>query len=231
LREADDLAPSRSAALAVALDFAWSHGTVITPQALLTTDPAEDILNAANESQISWLFLESRRSIFGSYPKRTAVTKILSRAALLSINVAVAFHGNRRTQHPLYCIVDFSDDGRSALDLATRIAHSRRERLHVIFVTGTGEVEMDSALELILQEPRRILSAGLEISRAAEPTPERITEIAPKGLIIMGRIVAEQLNILGDGLTERCSVILVQGAAHDENTLAASAGQLQTIPA
>src|SRR5262249_37892922 len=54
LREAEQRVPPRSLALSAALDLAFERGSAITPQAVWTTNPAQDILAFANEPQIGW---------------------------------------------------------------------------------------------------------------------------------------------------------------------------------
>ena len=53
----------RSAALGAALERAWSRGAVITPQAIWSDDPANDLIRLAAEARIEWLLLGPHRSV------------------------------------------------------------------------------------------------------------------------------------------------------------------------
>ena len=106
LREADQRVPPRSPALAAALDLALERGSIITPQAVWTTNPAADILAFAKEPQIGWLLLGSHRAVFGSDFMGGVVREILDKARELPVHVAVVIHGGERPLDRVFAVVD-----------------------------------------------------------------------------------------------------------------------------
>ena len=140
LREADQRVPPRSPALAAALDLALERGSIITPQAVWTTNPAADILAFANEPQIGWLLLGSHRAVFGSDFMGGVVREILDKARALPVHVAVVIHGGERPLDRVFAVVDRGTHGRAALDLALRVALRKKSGLHAVLVPENGNV-------------------------------------------------------------------------------------------
>src|SRR5260370_976963 len=141
LREAEQRVPPRSPALAAALERALQRGSIITPQAVWTTNPAADILSFANEPQIGWLLLGSHRAVFGSDFMGGVVREILDKARALPVHVAVVIHGGRPPPHPLIAVVDRGPHARAALDLALRVALRKKSGLHAVLVPEDGNPE------------------------------------------------------------------------------------------
>src|ERR1700719_849465 len=96
LREAEQRVPPRSLALAAALDLALARGSIITPHAVWTTDPATDILAFAKQPQIGWLLLGSHRAVFGSDFRGGVVREILDKARAMPVHVAVVIRSRER---------------------------------------------------------------------------------------------------------------------------------------
>ncbi len=228
LGETEELAPSRSPALAAALDLAWSRGTVVTPQAVWTTDPARDILHAAEKSHVRWLLLESRRSLFGGYGQKGVVSRVLEQARSLPINVAVLLGGSTLAQAPLVCLLDLSKDGRSALELATQMAQGRHEPLKVVLL---GEENTGNALGTAVREFQKSMTINIQVLSLAASNGQEVANLIPKGLVIVGRDVADQLQIISDSFTRNRSVIVVQGAGTENSNVASSSIELQPVPA
>src|SRR5260221_10992963 len=130
LREAEQRVPPRSPALAAALDLALERGSIITPQAVWTANPAADILAFANAPQIGWLLLGSHRAVFGSDFIGGVVREILDKARALPVHVAVVIHGGERPLDRGFGVVDRGTHGRAALDLPVRVAVGKKSGLH-----------------------------------------------------------------------------------------------------
>jgi len=96
LREADQRVAPRSPALSAALDHAWESGAVITPQAVWSDNPADDILRAAVDAQIGWILLGAHRAVFGSDFTGGVVQRILDGAPIRATVSDRAYPGKRR---------------------------------------------------------------------------------------------------------------------------------------
>jgi Kef-type K+ transport system membrane component KefB len=220
-------APSRSPTLAAALDLAWSRGTVVTPQAVWTTDPVRDILYAAEKSHVRWLLLESRRSLFGGFPQRSVVSRVLEQAKSLPFNVAVLLGGSIPAQTPLICLLDESKDSRSAWELATQMARGRHETLTAALL----KEDTGNALQSMVRDSQKTLTANIEILPVSAANGQQIASLIPKGLIIVGKDTADQLGIVSDNFTKNRSVVVVQGADMESSGVAFNSAQLQPVPA
>jgi Kef-type K+ transport system membrane component KefB len=222
------LAPSRSPALATALDLAWSRGTVVTPQAVWTTDPVRDILYAAEKSNVRWLLLESRRSLFGGYSQRGVVSRVLEQAKALPINVAVLLGGLLPGQTPLVCLLDTSKDGRAAWELANQMARGWGKPLKAVLL---ADENTEGTLAAMVRESEKALATGVETLPFASSEEQDFADLVPKGLIIVGKSIADQLQIISDKLIRDRSLIVVQGAGSEDRTVALNSAQLQSVPA
>ena len=222
------LLPSRSPMLAAALDLAWSRGTVITPQAAWTTDPVRDILHAAEKSHVRWLLLESRRSLFGGYPQRSVVSRVLEQVRTLPVNVAVLIGGSAPVQTPLICLLDESQDGKAAWELATQVARGRREPLKALLVKRENA---DSALEAMVRDSQKLLTTNIETLSIPLSNGQAVADLVPKGLVIAGKDLADRLQMISDHFTKNRSLIIVQGAGAMDSSAALSPAQLQSVPA
>jgi Kef-type K+ transport system membrane component KefB len=140
-RETEELQPSRSPLLAAALDAAWSRGTPIIPQAIWALDPAREIVDAAEQAEVRWLVIESRRSMLGRFPTRGVAARILERAGSLPINVAVLLRSSVQIQIPVICLVNGGPDNASSLELATRLAASRGETPRVSEISDSSSLK------------------------------------------------------------------------------------------
>ncbi len=226
--ETEELAPSRSPVLTAALDLAWSRGAVITPQTVWTTDPVRDILYAAGKANIRWLLLESRRSLFGGFPQRSVVSRVLAQAKSLPINVAVLLGGSMPARTPLVCLLDEAKDSRAAWELAAQMARERHETLTAVLLLrgDTG-----AALQDMVRDSQKTLPANIEVLPITLSDGQQTSHLIPKGLIIVGKDTADQLQIVSDNFTKSRSVIVVQGAGQESNGAALPSTQLQSVPA
>lgn len=213
LREMEEPAPSRSPALAAALDLAWSRGAVVTAEAVWTVDPASDILQAAETSQVRWLFLESRRPLLsafgGKYPGRGVIGKVLARAAPLSLNIAVLVQTQRATSGPLTCLVCDRRNGLAALELAAQLARTRGQEVRVVVVTLIDKEAQRGQVEA--EDIRRAVS-GVELRLSHTASAEEAMALAPEGIVVAGADIPDRLAVLADNFTRLHNVIVVQGA-------------------
>src|SRR5271168_4632421 len=212
LREADQRVPPRSPALSAALDLALARGSIITPQAVWTTNPAADILAFANQPQIGWLLLGSHRAVFGSDFMGGVVREILDKARALPVHVAVVIHGGERPMDRVFAVVDRGKHGRAALDLALRVAMRKKSGLHAVLVPEDGTPEDVELLELI-RDAGRALGRRLHTDVLSAPTAAQLARQTPGGLVIVATNLADRVGLSPEDLTDpkRC-VVVVQGS-------------------
>ncbi len=212
LREADQRVPPRSPALAAALDLALERGSIITPQAVWTTNPAADILAFAKEPQIGWLLLGSHRAVFGSDFMGGVVREILDKARELPVHVAVVIHGGERPLDRVFAVVDRGIHGRAALDLALRVAIRKKSGLHAVLVPEDGTAEDAELLDLI-RDAGRALGRRLHTDVLSAPTAAQLARQTPGGLVVIATNLADKLGLSAEDLTDpkRC-VVVVQGS-------------------
>ena len=212
LREADQRVPPRSPALAAALDLALERGSIITPQAVWTTNPAADILAFAKEPQIGWLLLGSHRAVFGSDFMGGVVREILDKARELPVHVAVVIHGGERPLDRVFAVVDRGIHGRAALDLALRVALRKKSGLHAVLVPEDGTAEDAELLDLI-RDAGRALGRRLHTDVLSAPTAAQLARQTPGGLVVIATNLADKLGLSAEDLTDpkRC-VVVVQGS-------------------
>src|SRR6266481_2844418 len=199
-------------ALAAALDLALERGSIITPQAVWTTNPAADILAFANEPQIGWLLLGSHRAVFGSDFMGGVVREILDKARALPVHVAVVIHGGERPLDRVFAVVDRGTHGRAALDLALRVALRKKSGLHAVLVPEDGNAEDVELLDLI-RDAGRALGRRLHTDVLSAPTAAQLARQTPGGLVVVATNLADKVGLSPEDLTDpkRC-VVVVQGS-------------------
>ena len=212
LREADQRVPPRSPALSAALDLALARGSIISPQAVWTTNPAADILAFANQPQIGWLLLGSHRAVFGSDFMGGVVREILDKARALPVHVAVVIHGGERPLDRVFAVVDRGTHGRAALDLALRVAMRKKSGLHAVLVPEEGNGEDTELLDLI-RDAGRALGRRLHTDVLSAPTAAQLARQTPGGLTVIATNLADRVGLSQEDLTDpkRC-VVVVQGS-------------------
>ncbi len=212
LREADQRVPPRSPALSAALDLALERGSVITPQAVWSSNPAADILAYANEPQIGWLLMGSHRAVFGTDFMGGVVREILDRARTLPVHVAVVIRGGERPLDRVFAVVDRGTHGRAALDLAIRVALRKRSGLHAVLVPEDGTPEDTELLELI-RDAGQALGRRLHTDVLSAPTAAQLARQTPGGLVIIATNLADKVGLSPEDFTDakRC-VVVVQGS-------------------
>src|SRR6202451_332645 len=212
LREADQRVPPRSPALAAALDLALARGSIITPQAVWTTNPAADILAFAKEPQIGWLLMGSHRAVFGSDFMGGVVREILDKARALPVHVAVVIHGGGRPLDRVFAVVDRGTHRRAALDLALRVARRKKSGLHAVLVPEDGTAEDSELLDLI-RDAGRALGRRLHTDVLSAPTAAQLTRQTPGGLVIVATTLADKVGLSPEDLTDpKQCVVVVQGS-------------------
>jgi Kef-type K+ transport system membrane component KefB len=220
LREAEQRVPPRSPALAAALDLAWTRGAVITPQAVWTDDPADDIVGTASQPQIGWLLLGSHRAVFGSDFMGGAVGEILDKTRHLPVHVGIVAHGAERPFDRVFAVIDDSPSGRAALDLATRIGERRKCNVHALLAPHRGSEAEPELLDMIreasLAAPRRFHSETLR-----ELTVTQLELQAPSGLVIISTRIAEHMELAPEDFTDdQRTLVVVQGSEAEVNDAA-----------
>ncbi|MDB5108280.1 MAG: sodium/hydrogen exchanger [Candidatus Binatus sp.] len=212
LREAEQRVPPRSLALAAAMDHALSRGSVITPQAVWSDDPASDILSFARESQVGWLLLGSHRAVFGSDFMGGVVREILARARELPIHVAVAIHGGERPLDRIFAVIDGGAHGRAALQLAMRFAQRGKSNLHAV-VLPANDNDADTELLDTIRDAGRRLGRRLPTDVLAAPTSVQLARQTPGGLIVIATNLADKVGLSSGMFADgKRSVVVVQGS-------------------
>ncbi len=202
----------RSAALSAALELAWGRGTVITPQAMWSDDPAADLIKLATEAGIRWVLLGPHRSVFGADYRGGVVRTILERAQALPLSVAVAIEGANASFDRLFAVIDSSPDGRGTLELAARLMQGSDAVLHVIRVADADEGGSSPPATDLLAEIARFAGRRLHTETIADPTLALIAERTQPGLVLVGASIADQLGLARRGFPDRRAMILVQGS-------------------
>jgi Kef-type K+ transport system membrane component KefB len=215
LREAEQRVPPRSPALSAALDLAWAKGAVITPQAVWTDDPAQDIVNMASQPQIGWLLLGSHRSVFGSDFKGGVVREILDKTSRLPIHVGVVVHGSERVFDRIFAVIDNSVSGRAVMELAARVGERRKCNVHTLLALRRGIEAGPELLEMIREAsraaPRRVHSDVLH-----ELSVDQLARQAPSGLVIISTHLAERIGLAPAGfIDDQRTLVVVQGSLVD----------------
>jgi hypothetical protein len=191
------LKPSRSPLLAAALDVAWSRGKVITPAAIWTADAASEIVQAAENAQVRWVLLESRRSILGRYPRRSVVNKVLTLTAPLPVNVAVLLQTLETIDGPVTCVVSVGAKVTSAIELATGIAGEHQMKVLYAQSEVAGE-----AIAVVREE------AGA----AGVLSGNQLIESLPAGTVVIAKDVIDRWQLGYEQLTSGRNIIVVQSA-------------------
>jgi Kef-type K+ transport system membrane component KefB len=202
----------RSAALSAALELAWRRGTVITPQAMWSDDPAADLIKLATDAGIEWILLGPHRSVFGADYRGGVVRTILERARALPLSVAVAIEGADASFDRLFAVADSSPDGRAVLELAARLIQGTDATLQVIRVADADEARIAHPVTDLLAEIAQLAGRRLHTETIADPTLAMIAERTQPGLVIMGASIADRLGLARRGFPDRRAMILVQGS-------------------
>jgi Kef-type K+ transport system membrane component KefB len=223
LREAEQRVAPRSPALSAALDHAWESGAVITPQAVWSDDPANDIVRTAADAQIGWILLGAHRAVFGNDFTGGVVHRILDSAHGLRINVGVVIHSGDSSFPRVCAVADCSADGRAAMGLAARIALQRECELHAFIVlaepvspdVANPTDEQGNASQVLAQ---MLTNASKMVGRRLHPETlpaldsGRIAQQTKNSLVIIAASLADDLEYAGDGLGDGRALILVQGS-------------------
>lgn len=209
LPDSAELKPSRSPLLAAALDVAWSQGRVITPKAIWTSDAASEIVQAAENAQVKWLLLDSRRSILGRYPRRGVAYRVLTLAHSLPINVAVLLQTSESFAGPITCVQRAGSDPKLVLEMASQIDVDSKIKL--LFVRTQAETEMELGSSV---KPNPIASVSLrfESSTLVVGSANQLLDSLPGGSVIVAKEVVDHWPLGLDQLTNGRNVIIVQGA-------------------
>lgn len=201
----------RSVALSAALELAWSRGFVITPQAIWSDDPADDLLKVAAEARLGWMMLGPHRAVFGADFRGGVVRAVLDRARAVPLNVAVVMQDGEAPLERLFVLADGGPDGRAALELATRLAQGNDSTLHVMRVTSAEE-SADPELSRLLAEAARLVGRRLHTEALADLNLAQAVERTAGGLVIVSSKVAEALGVARRGFPDRRAMVLVQGS-------------------
>ena len=217
LRETDDRVAPRAPILLSALDHAKRKGAIVEPISMWTDDPARDIVNSAHEMGAGWILIGFHQPVFGANAMGGIVRGVLERSRPSPIHVGVVTRGEPSRVDRVFALVDNSNDGRAALELATRIARSRECSLHALLMPqANGEPEQ--ALKDIMKDASKVCGRWLYTDVLRDRNPRQVMDQTPGQLVIVGRRVADELdlpiNVIPD--EERC-IVVVQGGTDISN--------------
>jgi Kef-type K+ transport system membrane component KefB len=221
LREAEQRVAPRSPALSAALDYAWERGSVITPQAVWSDDPATDILRTAADAQIGWILIGAHRAVFGSNFTGGVVHRILEGARRLPITVGVVIHSGDSSFSQVCTVADCSAHGRAAMALAARVAQQKDCELHAFIslvespsagLENTVDGAQSQALAQMLTNATRMVGRRLHPEMLPALDSVRIAEQSKNSLVIIATNLADHLEYAHDGLGDGRALILVQGS-------------------
>lgn len=211
LRPNESLTLSRVPVLAAALDAAWSKKLLITPEAVSTTDAETEIIEASERTQVRWLLLESQRSLFGRYPRRSVVSRVLKRAEGRGLNVAVLLSTSSLQPGPVTCLVSDSDHDSAAVELGEHLCAASNHPLRVVvtqLVTDATQETSNAVPDWI----RRMPSPGEPMTVSVTGAQSPPTDL-PTGTIVISTEIVQQFNVdLAALVHNDRTVILVQGA-------------------
>ena len=199
----------------------------ITPEAVWTTDAATEIVEAADRTQTRWVLLQSRRSIFGRYPRRSVVNRVMEQLATRPINVAVLLQSFSFKQSPVTCIVSGSGHGLAALELAYRLAEGAQQDLRILLITPKVAGGAPSPADSLDWLKKAFPNAKAELVALAENGS--LSAHIPEGLVAIAKDVADHWDIAFEDFDGERSVILVQGKGGtvlQPQTLQVGAGSL-----
>ncbi len=212
LREIEQREAPRAPLLLEAADYARSRGARIDVQAMWTDDPASDILSVAREPQIGWILLGFHRAVFGADLLGGVVREILVRAGGEHLDVGVVIHGSERPVDRVVAVVDASDDGRAALDLAARVALGRGAALQAVVAPANGG-EPEPALQALLKDAARSAGRWLHTDVLLARSREELEKKATGALTIIGHRLTDEIGLPLGADPERCVVVVRGGAA------------------
>jgi hypothetical protein len=223
LREAEQRVMPRSPALSAALDHAWARGAVITPQAVWSDDPADDILRTAADAQTGWILIGAHRAVFGSNFTGGVVHRMLEGARRLPINIGVVIHSGDSSFPRVCAVADCGPHGLAAVGLAARIAQQKDCDLHAFIVlaepvssssdmpndanSGTGQT-----LAQMLTNANRMVGRRLYSEMLPTLNSVQIAHQSRNSLVIIASSLADQLEYTSDGLGDGRAIVLVQGS-------------------
>ncbi|MHB8382472.1 MAG: universal stress protein [Candidatus Binataceae bacterium] len=206
------VAPS-TAALDAAIAYARARGVEISPRAIWSANPAQDILATAQSARVAWIVLGYHRANSGGGAMGGVVREVLARSKALPINIGVFVQGTAIPFERVYAAFDSSPDGQAALGLAVRIARAGRTKLRALLVSGRVEDTGDELLDMV-HDARKKLGRQFHSDVLGERSLKQLFKQTPGRLLIVGRKFADEVAMPLDEVPgeDRC-VIVVQGAA------------------
>jgi Kef-type K+ transport system membrane component KefB len=211
LREVEDRIAPRAPILLSALEHAKRNGAIVEPISMWTDDPALDIVNSAHAIGAGWILIGFHQPVFGANAMGGIVRGVLERTRPSPIHVGVVTRGEPSRVDRIFALVDSTSDGRAALDLATRIARRRECSLHALLMPQENG-EPEQALKDIVKDASKVCGRWLYTDVLRDRNPRQVMDQTPGQLVIIGRRIADELelpiNVIPDD--ERC-IVVVQG--------------------
>jgi Kef-type K+ transport system membrane component KefB len=219
LREAEQRVAPRSPALSSALDFAWSRGAVITPQAVWSSDPVADILRTAGEPNIGWILLGPHQAVFGRDFRGGVVREVMEKARALPVNIGVVIQGGGEVFERVFAVADENPDGQAAIELAARIAQQKDCGLHVLLVVKTAG-ETPAELTRTLGEAAKLVGRRLHTDTIEELDPNQLEAWTEGGLLTIGANLADRIDFSRSLIRHGSALVLAQGATVERGAAA-----------
>ena len=229
VREVEHFSPSRSPMLAAALDAAWARGTVITPEAAWTADPATDIVEAADRGRVRWVLLESHRSLFRRNPDRGTVSRVMEKMVGLPVNVAVLVPSLAGSNNRIICFVEDAGDGIAAVELAAHVNRHNHDQVQVVLLSANSQDVEDD----VTSSPSWLSEVAPDwpVMRLSVASSQGLIKALPAGLWILAKDFVERWKTLLDGLSLERGVIVVQGGRNADSPSASQDLKFDALPA
>jgi Kef-type K+ transport system membrane component KefB len=208
-REDDD--PPRADILVQAMAHARERGARLDAEAHWTDHESTDIVGLAERAHVKWLLLGFHRPVFGRDTRGGVVRDIMETRQDRGCHVAVVVHRHDRPLKKLAAMIDDSDDGRAALELALRLAHGKDARLQLLVIPREGH-DSEPALTQLLKDSAR--KDGRWVNTEVLTGPE----LRVKGTVdavLIGEALADRLGLPleGDEDDGRCVIVVQAGRA------------------
>jgi hypothetical protein len=210
-------APSEPPALAAALEYARNRSLTIQTEAVSSETPAADIVERAHAAEVAWVLLGYHRGGAGSNTLGGVVREVFAAARSSPLNVGVFIQGTDRPFERIFAAIDSGPDGRAALDLGARIAHSNQSKLRALLLSNQAlaisATQPDSAMIDIIHEARARLGHHFHSDVLTHRSRQQLFRQSPGRLVIIGKRFADEIGLPLDETPEgdRC-LIVVQGA-------------------
>ncbi|HXW85238.1 MAG TPA: cation:proton antiporter, partial [Candidatus Binataceae bacterium] len=212
LRELQQAAAPYPPVLWAALEHVRRRRANVVAQSVWSSDPATDIVRAANLGDTEWILMGSHRPVFGTDFRGGVVREVLEHASHTPVNVGVVLYGDQAPLDRVVAVLGSSTHGRVALELAAHIAQRRQCTLRTVLVPGEG-AEPDASLLEMVKQVGQAAGRWMHTDVLSERSALQLSLQARGPLIIVAMDVVDDLGLPLDGVHDpEPHVIVVQAS-------------------